>query len=85
MTVWAACSATTVGAGASANGSVLNTSTADLYYDQTVSVNVNGSLNWGAGPYWVWYPKYTGLFSPGINPVYILQLLYSFLVLLHSI
>ena len=30
VTVWAACSATTVGAGASANGSVLNTSTANL-------------------------------------------------------
>ena len=67
VTVWAACSATTVGAGASANGSVLNTSTANLYYDQTVSINVNGSLNWGAGPYWVWYPKYTGALGDTYN------------------
>ena len=39
---------------------VLETDTADLYYNQTLNIEVNDSLDWGAGPYWVWYPMYTG-------------------------
>ncbi|MBN2604005.1 MAG: hypothetical protein JXA91_07740 [Candidatus Thermoplasmatota archaeon] len=61
-TAWTGCSATTVGAGASENASVLNMSTSSLYYGNTVNIYVNGSagLDWTAGVHYLYYPIYKG-------------------------
>jgi len=66
-TVWTGCSATTVGAGASENGSVLNMSTSSLYYDNTVNIYVNGSLDWTSGTHWLYYPVYLGSLGETYN------------------
>ncbi len=42
------------------NATVLKTSTTELYYNHQVEIEVNHSLNWSAGPYFLYYPVYTG-------------------------
>lgn len=42
---------------------VLETDTADLYYNQTLNIEVNDSLDWVESYYFVWYPMYTGSIS----------------------
>lgn len=66
-TAWTGCSATSVGAGASENGSVLNMSTSSLYYDNTVNIYVNGSLDWTSGTHWLYYPVYLGSLGETYN------------------
>ncbi len=58
--VWAGCSDSTVGSGKANTTSVLNTSTENIYYDKTLSIKVNGSLDWSSGPYRLYYPVYKG-------------------------
>jgi hypothetical protein len=59
VNMWAGCSNKTVGNGAPVNTSVLNTSTENLYYDNTLNINVNGSLGWST-TYYLWFPVYKG-------------------------
>jgi hypothetical protein len=66
VNMWEGCSRKNVGAGAPINTSVLNTSTQNLYYDNTVNINVNGSLIW-ATTYYLYFPVYSGTDGTSYN------------------
>ncbi|EMR73597.1 hypothetical protein MBGDN05_00530 [Thermoplasmatales archaeon SCGC AB-539-N05] len=54
--IWQGCSTTMSG---TVNATPLNTSTTNLYYDNTATIAVNRSLNW-SGTYYLYYPVYEG-------------------------
>ena len=45
---------------ATVSNNILETDTDDIYYNQTLDIEVNSSFDWSEEYYFLWYPVYTG-------------------------